>query len=81
MERPPNFENKEHKSPEEKHSAWLREARVMLEGIGFHAGVGVSAYFILKSLGVDLPPEIIAVLPTPSTLGFMSKRRKDLSKE
>ena len=81
MERFTNFENKENKSPEEKHSAWLREARVMLEGVGFHAVVGVSAYFILKSLGVDLPPEIVAVLPAPSTLGFMAQRRKNLSNE
>ena len=85
MEQFPNLENQENKSLEEKHNAWLKEARIALEGVGFHVGVGVSTLLVLKGFGVDLPPEIVAaiavVAPTPSTIGFMAKRREGLNKE
>lgn len=82
MEKFPIFEHKESdESLGEKHNEWLKEARVVLEGIGLHVIVGISAFYILRSLGVDLPPHIMAALPTTSTLGYMAKRRKDLNQQ
>jgi len=78
---PSNFENREKESPEEKHQKWMNAARATLEGIVGHAIALTSAYYILKSLGVELPIYLIAGGPTPATLLYINERTKNLNKK
>ena len=57
-----------------KHMLWLKRAGVVLESLGVHMVVGLSATAILTALGADLPQNVLAVLPTPTTLYYMRTR-------
>ncbi|MCX6754884.1 MAG: hypothetical protein NTU81_03605 [Candidatus Nomurabacteria bacterium] len=71
-----NIENKE--SPEEKHSKWKKEARVLLEGIGFSTGVIVSLSLIERYFGIDLTSNAINLSAVISSMTYMGIRRENL---
>jgi hypothetical protein len=55
----------------------MQDARIVLESAGSHVVVGLSSAYALRALGIDLPPELLTVLPTPST-AFGAMRRGSL---